>query len=99
MELLTKELRRRLPPLYANENVQDPQVICKFFLPDFSWTWYAMEFDGQDTFFGYVAGDEPELGYFSLSELTSLRGKLGLRMERDLYFKPQPLSQVRKRHE
>lgn len=99
MELLTKELRRRLPPLYSSESIKDPQVICKFFLPDFSWTWYAIEFDGTDTFYGYVAGDESEVGYFSLSELTSIRGKLGLPMERDRYFKPQPLSQVRKLHE
>jgi hypothetical protein len=99
MKLLTKVILKQLPPLYANEHVQDPQVVCKFFLPDFSWTWYAIEFDGKDMFFGYVAGDDAELGYFSLSEITSIRGKLGLPMERDLYFKPQPLSQVRKLHE
>ena len=29
----------------------DPLVICKFFTPDSSWTWYGLEFDGQDIFF------------------------------------------------
>ena len=99
MKLLTKELRRKLPPLYAIENTQNPPVVCKFFLPDFSWTWYAIEFDGKDTFFGYVAGDDCELGYFTLPELQSVRGKLGLPMERDLHFRSQPLSEVRKLHE
>jgi hypothetical protein len=29
---------------------------------------------------------EPELGYASLAELTGVRGKLGLPIERDLHF-------------
>jgi hypothetical protein len=92
MKLLTKELRKKLPPLGATGKEKDPMVICKFFFADFHWTWYAIEFDGEDIFFGYVVGDFPELGYFSLSELTSTRGKLGLPVERDLYFKPCRLS-------
>lgn len=97
--LLTKEIRKRLPPLGATENEGDPLVICKFFYPDFSWTWYAIEFDGEDIFYGYVAGFECELGGFSLSELLSNRGKLGCPIERDRYFKPMPLSKVRELHE
>ena len=95
MKLLTKDLKRKLPPLYATEQEEDPLVICKFFYPDFHWTWYAIEFDGQQTFFGWVDGDYPELGYFSLSELKSNRGKLGLPIERDRWFKPCRLSQLR----
>jgi hypothetical protein len=34
----------------------------KYFTPDSNWTWYASEFDGEDTFFGPVAGFEVELG-------------------------------------
>ena len=48
-------------------------------------------------FFGYVVGDYPELGYFTLSELTVLRGPLGLRVERDLSFWPCRLSDVKRR--
>ena len=94
MKLLTKELQKTLPPLYASENEKDPMVICKFFFPDFHWTWYAIEYDGKDTFFGWVDGDFPELGYFSLSELKQARGKLGLPLERDHFFKPCRLSKV-----
>jgi hypothetical protein len=96
MKLLTRELLKKLPPLYSQENVEDPLVICKFFYPDFSWTWYAIEFDRKDLFFGYVAGDFPELGYFSLSELLANRGKWRLPVERDLNFESAPLSQIRK---
>ena len=95
MKLMTKELREKIPSLYSQEKVEDPIVHAKYFTPDSSWTWYAMEFDGKDTFFGYVDGIYPELGYFSLSELESVKGPLGLKVERDLYWKPRPLSEVR----
>jgi hypothetical protein len=96
MELLTKELREQLPPLYSQEQEADPLVICKFFTPDSTWTWYALEFDGVDVFFGLVIGFEQELGYFLLSELCQARGPLGLPIERDIHFKPTRLSAVRK---
>jgi DUF2958 family protein len=99
MKLLTEEIRSQLPPLYSQEAVKEPMVVCKFFYPDFHWRWYAIEFDGKDTFFGYVAGDFPELGYFTLSELEANRGLIGLRIERDVFFIPKPLSEVRKLHE
>lgn len=95
MKLLTKALRTALPPLYANENVADPVAIVKFFHPMSDWTWYATEFDGDDTFFGLVHGFEEELGYFSLKELESVKVR-GLGIERDLFFKPTPLSELRK---
>lgn len=95
MKMLTKKLRETLPPLYSQENVKDPMVVCKFFTPWAGWTWYAIEFDGVDEFFGFVVGLDQELGYFSLSELESLRGPAGLKIERDLYFEPTPLSVVK----
>lgn len=92
MKLLTKELKRQFPKLYATDGTptEEKRVIAKFFTPDSSWTWYAVEFDGEDLFFGLVDGHEKEWGYFSLSELQATRGKLGLPIERDLYF-GQPL--------
>jgi len=95
MKLLTKELIEKLPELYSQEHEKDPVIICKFFTPDANWTWYALEFDGKDTFFGLVDGFEKELGYFSLAELQTVRGQLGLPVERDLYFEPIRLSSVR----
>jgi hypothetical protein len=99
MKLITEELRKALPTLYSQESEKDPMVICKFFAVWTSWTWYAIEFDGKDSFFGYVAGDYPELGYFSLSELQNLNGPMGLSIERDMYFEPTKLSEIKKLHE
>ncbi len=48
-------------------------------------------------FFGYVVGFEPELGYFTLSELEDVRGALRLPIERDRSFKPCRLSQIKTR--
>ena len=42
-------------------------------------------------FFGVVAGHEREYGYFSLRELESVRGMGGLKIERDIYWRPRPL--------
>jgi len=95
MKLLTQANKKALPPLYANENEKDPHAIVKFFTPDSYWTWYAMEFDGVDTFFGLVHGHEFELGYFSLAELQSLRGKMGLPVERDRWFSATPISKLK----
>ncbi|MFO8060225.1 MAG: DUF2958 domain-containing protein [Bacillota bacterium] len=94
MNLLTEELVEQIPDLYATEGQQDPLVHARFFTPDSTWSWYVLEFDGDDTCFGYVVGHYPELGYFSLSELESVRGPLGLPVERDSHFRSSRLSSV-----
>jgi hypothetical protein len=100
MHLLTQAIRRKLPPLYANEEQgTDALAIVMFFTPDSSWTWYASEFDGDDLFFGLAVGVEPELGYFRLSELQSIRGQLHLPVERDKFFQPTPLRELLDKHE
>jgi Protein of unknown function (DUF2958) len=96
MKLLTAKIRAQLPVLYAQEKCSDAIVYVKFFTPDSNWTWYATEFDGEDLFFGLVQGFEEELGYFSLGELQEYRGALGIGIERDLDFKPTPLSLIRR---
>ena len=99
MKLMTKEIEAALPKLYAQENVADPVVVLKFFQPWGSWTWYAyegqLEPDGDWMFFGLVKGLEEELGYFSLNELKSVKGPFGLGIERDLHFRPVPLSKIK----
>jgi len=95
MQLLTNTIRKQLPPLYSQEELGlNALARVKFFTPDSNWSWYASEFDRQDTFFGLVDGFELELGYFSLSELKQVRGNLGLPVERDLYFKPTSLQTI-----
>lgn len=98
MKLMTKALRKKLPALYTNEELGEAAIVqAKFFTPDSNWTWFATEFDGDDLFFGLVDGFDLELGYFSLSELESIQGPLGLKIERDLHWEPITLAEVRKR--
>ena len=94
MKLITKEILDTFKKTGSQENEKDPKIIVKFFTPWSNWTWYATEFDGKDTFFGLVDGFEKELGYFSLSELKGLTGFGGLGVERDLYTKPDRISDV-----
>ena len=93
--LLPRSLAETVPPLRATENDPDATVHAKFFTPDSSWTWYVLEFNPADRLcFGLVDGLEKEFGYFSLDELEQVRGPMGLRIERDLYFEPTPLSEI-----
>jgi len=88
-KMLTKDLEKKLPRLYGTEKVptNEKVVQVKFFCPWNQWTWYGVEYDPDERiFFGYVVGFEKEWGYFSLDELESVRGPLGLKIERDLHF-------------
>ena len=95
MKLLTQEIRKKLPPLYSQESKGGKAIVyLKMFTPDSNFTFFATEFDGEDTFFGLVEGHEKELGYFSLAELKSVRGGLGLPIERDMYWQPKTLEEI-----
>ncbi len=104
MKLLTQEIRKNLPPLYAQENKGGEAVVyLRLFTPDAGWTWFITEGSpikdesGKEVdfhFFGLVDGHEKELGYVALSELESVRGPLGLPMERDLHWQPKTLEEI-----
>ena len=88
MGLLTDELRARLPPRHGQEAEADPIVYCRYFLPGTSLAWYPIEGqpDGDDyLFFGFAAGPD-DFRSFRLSELESVRGPNGSRIERDQVF-------------
>ena len=90
MQLLTKELAAKIPKLYETEDIalEDKLAVVKLFHPASNWTWYIIEYDGQDTCWGLVEGHEVEFGYFSLEELSQPLGTYKLSVERDLWFKP-----------
>jgi hypothetical protein len=104
MKLLTQEIRKKLPPLYAQESKGGKAVVyLKLFTPDSGWTWHLTEGSpikdesGKEVdfhFFGLVNGHEKELGYVALSELESVRGPLGLPIERDLWWEPKTLEEI-----
>jgi len=98
-KLLTKALAKKLPPLYANDGKGLEAVAhVKFFDPCSNWTWYATEFDGEDTFYGLVVGHVAELGYFSLSEIEKTRNRVGLPIERDCWWDSRTLADCKKDH-
>ncbi len=96
MELIPQEIKELIPKLYETEKQNDPIAYIKLFLD--GWTWYITELSIDNNIcFGYVISPfESELGYFSLNEIKSIKGTLGLSVERDLSFKPTKLSIIKK---
>lgn len=78
--------------LLENSRREDAWPVVKLFTPDGSATWLLSEIDPEDEDIAFGLCDLgmgfPELGYVSLAELRTVRGKLGLPVERDLHFKP-----------
>jgi hypothetical protein len=97
MKLITDSLTEKL---LANGRAQraaidndqpalDFQPVVKLFTRDAQCTWLLTELDPDDGLaFGLcdLGTGEPELGYVSLAELSTVRGKLGLPVERDRHF-------------
>jgi hypothetical protein len=98
MKLLTPEITSTIPKLYEQEGLGAAAIVhAKFFLPGSVWTWYVVEFDGEDLCFGLVVGMETELGYFTISELEDLEAAIGRAVERDLHWTAITMGEVRKR--
>jgi hypothetical protein len=86
MILLTDDLRERL---LANglERGADHVPVVKIFNPLGEGVWLATELDADgDTLFGLADLGHPELGSFSLEELTSIVLPFGMGIERDILF-------------
>ena len=100
MKLLTEAQRRELlanGQRSAAGNPIDPLPVVKLFTPDAGATWLLTELDPQDPERAFGLCDlglgDPEIGSVSLTELASVRGRLGLPVERDLHFAAdRPLS-------
>ena len=95
--LITKTLAKQFARIGDQRDAEDPMVVAKFFGGS-SATWYAISYDPESrTCFGFVTGlGYPELGYFSITELESLKmPPFGLPVERDRWFTPCRLSEVK----
>ncbi len=76
MELIPKELEAILPPLYAQESVDDPIAFIKLFDPCSRYTFFVLEAqrepDGDLNLFGFyrspIGPDEDKFGWASLRE-------------------------------
>lgn len=81
----------------AGEDTIDHHPVVKLFTPDAGATWLLSETDPEDPDIAHGLCDLglgfPEIGSARLSEIRSVRGRLGLPIERDLHFKADaPLS-------
>lgn len=86
MILLTDELRKQL---LANGRQRDADhaPVVKLFNPLGEGVLLATELDEDgDTLFGLADLGHPELGSFSLQEMSSLRLPFGMGIERDILF-------------
>ncbi len=100
MKLLTQQILKDFKKQGNTNGKSSDQikVIVKFFNPVGAGTWYAVEYNEKERmFFGFVSlfNDwNDELGYFSLDELESYKGPLGIGIERDLYFGEHTLKEI-----
>lgn len=105
MILLTPDLRFALRANAINHRAAqrdetpepDPVPVLKLFNPVGAATWLATELaEDYDTLFGLadLGFGCPELGYFSLSEIASVRLPFGLGIERDISFETSHLLSV-----
>lgn len=84
--------------LYSTEKtpLAEKIVTGHFFLG--SCDWYVTEFDGEDLFFGYANLGDPqnaEWGYFSLSELKSVKAQGVFEVDFDKHWNVRPVSEVK----
>lgn len=89
----------KLPPLYSTDGEGDAAwARIKWFDPCGSFTWYVLEYDPTDDLvFAFVTSSqcpEGELGYVSVEEIRKVRNRMGLRIERDLYWIPRTLGEI-----
>ncbi len=98
--LITQEQRAQLlanGTTFDTDENYDPHPVVKLFTPDAGCTWLLthIEPDCPDVAFGLceLGLGYPEKGSVYLSEIAIVRGRLGLRVERDLHFTAKkPLS-------
>jgi hypothetical protein len=95
LEIFKRALALRgTPAMHSQENTEDPTVFVKLFDPAGSWSWLISEWDLDCTAFGLIIGQDQEFGYVDLAELSEVPGALGIGIEVDVWFLPQPLSKA-----
>ena len=101
-KLLPREIEKKLPPLYSNEELPASEVTVhlKLFSPYSQWTWYITELDPESGLaFGLCCGDYAELGYVNLPELEQANTRGLPLVERDCWYTPEKLDTVMQREQ
>lgn len=94
--LITREVAKVIPALYAQEGAEDPVVYLHLFSCISGWDWYITEYDpATGEAFGLVKGFEIEWGYVYIPELEGVNRAKGFNVvERDERFSPAPASLI-----
>lgn len=99
MKLFTAEIvtqlmengRKNAERIADDGNTIDFEPVVKLFTPDAGCTWLLTEIDPEDADIAFGLCDLgmgcPELGSVRISEITAIRGRLGLPVERDRHFR------------
>ena len=103
MKIFTAEIKKAFAKQGDTSEMmpEDIKIIMKLFNPTGAGTWYIYEKLGEvdsfedDIYWCFAnLGDiyNAECGTVSMSELLSFRGRFGLKIERDMSFKPLSIS-------
>lgn len=94
----TTEQLNKMPRLYETENIRPEDKIVHFHFQTDQCHWWAMEWDREDTFFGYVllhgCSLDAEYRYFTLSELLEVKVEGWLEVENDPTWIPRAVKDV-----
>ena len=90
----------KIPKLYETDGIPilEKNIYLHFFIGGCDW--YITEYDGEDTFFGYVIlnGDlqNAEFGYISFQELKDIKVSfMEIDCELAKYWKPQKIKDIK----
>jgi len=93
MNLIPDDIREQLLANGRRSLVEakfDAVPVVKLFTPDAGATWLLTDLDPHDADRAFGLCDlglgSPEMGWLSIFEIQSIRGPLGLHVERDLHF-------------
>lgn len=96
-DYMPKEIAKDIPELYATDGglIGDKTAYLRYFMPFGSYTCYVLEADRHtgEMFALVTMGYGWELGYTSLEEIGSVDVR-GIRIERDIHFKPTKLHEI-----
>lgn len=95
----TKEQLDGLPRLNETEHIRPGEKIAHIHFTADQYHWWAIEWDGQDIFFGFILLNvdnqyHAEFRYFSLSELLKIKVMGWLEVLNDPYWIPSPLQEI-----
>ena len=98
-DLIPDWLAAMIPRDTSTVPAKEHIVYVRIFTPDSSWTWYVVEYNPESRIaFGFAINwsmpEFAEWGSFSIAELESVRGGLGLHPERDFWFTPSLFPEV-----